>query len=159
MKAVIKDIYQKHADDVYAFAYYLTGDRDDAMDIVSETFIKLWTSSSEIRLPTIRVYLLKIAKNLFLKRIHLNQKKSPLDQAIMDHQAEPDRHFEGQNTLKRVSTALSSLPEQEQMALIMKAYHHLSYAEISQILNTSVAAAKVKVHRARVKLRHTVQEE
>ena len=153
MQAAIKDIYQKHADDVYAFAYYLTGDRDEAMDIVSETFINLWTSSREIRQQTIRVYLLKIAKNLFLKRLHLNQRKAPLDREVIDAQAaEPDRHFEGQSQIKRVSAALSGLPEQEHMALIMKAYHHLSYVEIAHILNTSVAAAKVKVHRARVKL-------
>ena len=62
------DLYQKYAQDVYRFAYWLCGDAQDAEDITSETFVRALTSANEIRTETVKGYLLTIARNLAFKR-------------------------------------------------------------------------------------------
>lgn len=43
-------LYERYANDVYRFAYWLTGGREaDAKDIASETFVQVWTSKTEPR--------------------------------------------------------------------------------------------------------------
>lgn len=60
------ELYQAHARDVHRFALFLSGDSALAEDIVSETFIRLWHARERVELPTVKAYLLAIARNLFL---------------------------------------------------------------------------------------------
>jgi RNA polymerase sigma-70 factor (ECF subfamily) len=56
-----------------------------------------------------------------------------------------------------VLTALARLPEIDRAAVLMRADGGLPYEEIAAALQVSVAAAKVKVHRARLKLAEALQ--
>ena len=60
-------LYRKYAADVFRFALYLSGERSEAEDITSETFVRVWTSTAPIRLATVRAYLFTIARHLFLR--------------------------------------------------------------------------------------------
>ena len=60
-------MYQKYAPEVFRFALYLSGNHGEAEDIVSETFVRAWTSAEHIEMPTLRGYLFTIARNLFLQ--------------------------------------------------------------------------------------------
>jgi RNA polymerase sigma-70 factor (ECF subfamily) len=51
-----------------------------------------------------------------------------------------------------VLSAVRDLPESERAALLLRVDHDLSYDEIASALGISVAAAKVRVHRARLRL-------
>ena len=61
-----QDLYETYASDVYRFAYWLTGDRPEAEDITSETFIRAWVNRTTIRTETLKAYLLTIARNAYL---------------------------------------------------------------------------------------------
>jgi RNA polymerase sigma-70 factor (ECF subfamily) len=52
---------------VFRFALYLSGNRSDAEDITSETFVRAWTSSARIRTNTVKGYLFTIARNFYLQ--------------------------------------------------------------------------------------------
>ncbi len=54
-------------------------------------------------------------------------------------------------------TALSSLPEIDRTAVLMRADEALPYEDIANVLGISVGAAKVKVHRARLRLAEALQ--
>ena len=47
------ELYKKYAPDVYRFALYLSGEKSEAEDITSETFVRAWTSPEAIRAATI----------------------------------------------------------------------------------------------------------
>jgi RNA polymerase sigma-70 factor (ECF subfamily) len=47
-------LYKQYAPDVYRFAFYLSGERGDAEDITSETFVRAWTSPEEIKMATVK---------------------------------------------------------------------------------------------------------
>ena len=59
-------LYKKYAPDVFGFALYLSGERGEAEDITSETFVRVWTSPEPIEMATVRGYLFTIARALGL---------------------------------------------------------------------------------------------
>jgi RNA polymerase sigma-70 factor (ECF subfamily) len=63
-----------------------------------------------------------------------------------------DQELESVSTIRTVLHALRQLPEIDRAALLLRTQERMPYEEIAQILNLSTVNAKVKVHRARLKL-------
>ncbi len=146
------NIYQRYAQDVYRFSFWLCGNSDEAKDITSETFIRLWTAKNDIIVETVKAYLFTIARNLFLQRQRSPKQMVELDANMIDPAPRPDALAETRSELQNVLTALQMLPEVDRAALIMRAYEDLSYQEIARVLGLSVPAIKVKIHRGRLRL-------
>jgi len=51
------DLYFKYAHDVYRFAFWLSGNSEEAKDITSETFVRAWMNLRSIRTETLKGYL------------------------------------------------------------------------------------------------------
>lgn len=51
------ELYERHAPDIYRFAYWLSGNEADANDVTSETFVRAWIGRDQIRTETIKAYL------------------------------------------------------------------------------------------------------
>lgn len=153
------ELYQKYSRDVYRFAYWVCGNSQDAEDITSETFIRALTSSEEIRSETVKGYLLTIAKNLAYKRSKREKRLVSLDQESIESDSHPAQVVEDQISVQTAMRFIQTLPEADRMALILRIEHNLPYEEIAGMLNISLSAAKVKVHRARIKLAEYVQEQ
>ena len=71
-------LYTKYAPDVFRFAMYLSGNRSEAEDITSETFVRAWTAPEPIAMATVKGYLLTIARNLFLQERYSTVKRKPV---------------------------------------------------------------------------------
>ena len=148
----VEEVYERHARHVYSFAYWLCGNRQEAEDITSETFVRLWAGADDLRAATVRAYLFTIARNLFLQRARRTRRERPLEDEILERAPAPDVRAEANDELRAVARVLQKLPEVDRSALLMRAQQGLSYQEIARSLGISVSAAKVKVHRARLKL-------
>ena len=146
------ELYDLYAYEVYKFAYWLSGDRFEAEDITSETFVCVWTRFNSIRTETLKAYLFTIARNIYLKKLRKGKKQVALNDALPDGNPEPEKLVESRLELQRVQSALLRLSEMDRSAFILRVQHELPYAEISRILGISLTAAKVKVHRVRKKL-------
>jgi len=146
------DLYETYATEVYRFALWLAGDRYDAEDITSETFIRAWLHNSTIRTETLKAYLFTIARNVYLKQRRKGKHQVFLDDVYPDPAPGPDKVVESQFELLRVRSVLRSLQEIDRAAFVLRVQHELPYAEIARILGLSLAATKVKIHRARKKL-------
>ncbi len=146
------NIYQRYAQEVYRFSFWLCGNSDQAKDITSETFIRLWTTKNDIIVETVKAYLFTIARNLFLQRQRDRKETVDLDVNMIDPAPRPDALTESRLELQNVLAALQALPEVDRAAIIMRAYDDLSYQEIARVLGLSVNAIKVRVHRARLRL-------
>jgi RNA polymerase sigma-70 factor (ECF subfamily) len=145
-------LYREHAADVHRFAVYLSGDPPLADDLVSEAFVRVWTARERVELTTVRGYLFTIVRNLFLQHLRHERRRAPLDERIADDRPDPEVRATDQSRLQRVLTALDTLPEVDRAAVLMRANGELPYEEIAAALGISVTAAKVKVHRARLRL-------
>jgi RNA polymerase sigma-70 factor (ECF subfamily) len=146
------ELYRTHASDVYRFALFLSGDPAMADDIVSETFIRLWHARSRVDLTTVKGYLMAIARNLFLAEQRYSRRMTALDERARDNRPDPERRAHSHLELQAALSALQTLPEIDRAAVLLRAEEGLPYEEVAAALGISAAAARVKVHRARLKL-------
>jgi RNA polymerase sigma-70 factor (ECF subfamily) len=152
-------LYDQYSKDVYRFSYWLSGDADEAKDITSETFVRVWTSTNEIRVESVKAYLFTIARNLYLQSKRKKKRFFPLEEEMRDAALRPDQAAEVRSELDEVLKALQTLSEIDRTVLIMRTEDELSYEEISRSTGLSISAVKVKVFRARAKLYSLIKEQ
>jgi RNA polymerase sigma-70 factor (ECF subfamily) len=148
----IDDLYERYAGDVRRFALYLCGDMAMADEITSDTFVRAWMASDRIRQPTVKSYLLTIARNAYADLLRRATRHRQLDEDMPDTRISPQTQVEQSAEVRAVLAALQQLPEMDRTVLLMRALDGMPYEEIAETLGISVAAAKVKAHRARLKL-------
>jgi RNA polymerase sigma-70 factor (ECF subfamily) len=146
-------LFERHSQDVYRFTLYLSGDSSLAEEITQEAFVRAWVTSTEIRGGTVKAYLLTIARNLFLAEKKRTARHVALDSTLTDPRPGPQVVAQGRIGLDAVFEALQALSEIDRSALLMHAQEGLPYAAIATALGLSIAAIKVRIHRARIKLR------
>ena len=148
----LEELYRRHAPDVYRFIFWLSGDRHAAEDITSETFVRAWAGAEDLRMETVKAYLIAIARNLYLQQRRRAGRHAELNEVFVDPGPGPEALAERRDEWRIVLRELDRLPEVDRAALVMRAEMGLPYEEIARALGLSLSAAKVKVHRARLKL-------
>lgn len=155
----IEDLYRRHAAAVLRFACGLCGNRALAEDIVSETFVRVLTRAPHIETKTARAYLLAVARNAFLDGVRRKPRSAPLSDNLEEARIDPDSRLDDRARLAAVLRALDRLPEGTRAAFLLRVDHDLPYTEIASALGISVAAAKVRVHRARLRIAGAEQDQ
>ena len=147
-----EELYIAYSPDVYRFAFWLTGNTNDAEDIASETFVRAWMNFNRIRTHTLKAYLFTIARNIYLESLRKHQNQTSLEEEFADPQPGMEMLTEQQSELDLVRTTLQTLPEIDRSAFVMRVQYDLPYDEIARVLQLSESVVKVKVHRVRKKL-------
>ena len=145
------ELYIQYADDIYRFAMYLCGDVEKAEDITAETFARAITGKAPLVNATVKGYLLTIARNLHLESVRHRKRLTELPHEIPDSSPHLEDVVSYKTELEALQAYLKSFPEVDRSALLLRA-NGLTYDEIKDVLNISLASAKVKVHRIRLKL-------
>ena len=153
----IENLYKHYAGDVRRFALYLSGDVVMADEITSDTFVRAWMAGDRIRQPTVKSYLFAIARNAYVDLLRRAARHTELDENMPDTRISAQTQMEESAEVRAVLTALQQLPEMDRTVLLMRALDEMPYEEIAETLGIPVVAARVKVHRARVKLMQTRQ--
>jgi RNA polymerase sigma-70 factor, ECF subfamily len=143
------EIYEAYAKDVFRFALYLSGNRHEAEDLTAEAFVRLWTARN-VRLATVKAYLLAITRNLHLEQLRRRRVSEELSDFVEDRSPSPEAIAVGRDRVAKLLAILQTMPEVDRSALIMRA-DGLSYEEIAQALGITLSNTKVKIHRARMR--------
>jgi RNA polymerase sigma-70 factor (ECF subfamily) len=153
------EIYQKYARDVHRFSLYLSGDHALAEDLTAEAFVRAFSRPADLRLDTVKSYLLAVARNVYRDISERQRRLVRLNQAPdrADPAPQPDEAAEQLQSLSTVLRAIQRLPEQQWEALVLSLDEDLRYDQIGAILGCSVAAVKVRIHRARLQLRSDLE--
>jgi RNA polymerase sigma-70 factor (ECF subfamily) len=149
------EIYKRYAGDVHRFAFYLSGNRTLAEDLTSETFVCALCVRSDLRMGTLKAYLFAITRNLY-RDFRSSQRHTATDEELTEAEDQnPGPHFEieRRESYAKLLRTIQKLPESEREALLLSAAEDLKYEQIALILGCSVAAVKVRICRARVKLK------
>jgi len=78
---------------------------------------------------------------------------------VADHRpTEPTHDLEGDEAARRVRAAVDGLPEQQRLALVLARFHHCSYEEVAETMETTVPAVKSLLTRARDNLRRRLAD-
>ena len=143
---------------VFRFALRLTGSRQEAEDLVQETFLRAWRRRSQLRDPNATApWLFTIAKNLWDDRLRHKARRpaafEPLDDNQQSTASGPDHDLAVQDDLCRVLEAMNSLPARQREVLHLSGCEGLSVREISQVLGITSDAVKASLCEARKRLR------
>ena len=102
------ELYQRHYQDVYRFALFLTGDPAAAEDLAADTFVRAWVARDRIHQPTVRAYLLTIARNLYRDQLRAAKPMQELDERTPDPHPGVDVRTEHRLTLEAVRAKLQA---------------------------------------------------
>ena len=162
------DLIQPYERSVYHVAFSVLKNTQDAEDASQETFLKAFRHLDQLRaLRTFRRWLLQIARNEALlrrrkDRLHLHDSIDEPDDAgdsdftphdLADWREVPSKILERKEVCWHLNRALEGLPQKYRETFVLRDVQHLSEKEASEVLGVSVAAVKVRLHRARLLLR------
>ena len=148
--AEFRAAFDRHKDAVYNFAWRMTGSADFAADITQDVFLALLRAPARYdpsRGP-LRPFLLGVARNLALKRLHQESRWDILDEE--QFAAEP---LEVGDISEMVARAVSGLAPLQREVLILAQYEGLSLEEIAIAVHAEVGTVKSRLFRARENLR------
>lgn len=144
-----------HVDRLYRAAWSLCGSREDAEDLVQETFVRVLQKPRFLRNEDDIGYLLSVLRNTFLSRRRAAARRPvptplPDDLSTLEDPAaaRPEREIE----VAELYAAISELPVQFRDALIAVDVVGLSYREAATALSVREATLTTRVYRARRRL-------
>jgi RNA polymerase sigma-70 factor, ECF subfamily len=151
---------------LYNFAHWLTQDREDAEDLVQETYAKALKGFSSFQAGTnFRAWMYRILRNTFLtSRTGLKAAATiPLDlegdqEALPAAKDTPESVLLQSSDKQLVQEALSRLPVPYREVLLLCEFEEMSYQEISATLAIPMGTVMSRLSRARRALRDAVQE-
>ena len=149
----------RYSDPLYRHAVGMTGSPDDAADILQNSFIKAYQHLGEVR-GRFDAWVFRIVANgckdwlKNIRRTHLSYEEDDQPSGYETPEEELDRgELRGD-----LDEALSALPSSLREAFVMKHVEGRSYEEMAELLETSVGALKMRVHRAREALQKLLEE-
>jgi RNA polymerase sigma-70 factor, ECF subfamily len=143
--------YEKHKDKLFAYLMRMTGDYHLAGDIMQESFIRFLESYGHVQENASILY--TIARNLVFDESRRKKAGASLENNINDCWEDQEHHFMVREEYRRMLDALQELSQEERDILALVAGGDFNYREIAGIVDLSESNVKVKVHRARVRLK------
>jgi RNA polymerase sigma-70 factor (ECF subfamily) len=149
--------------DTYTLARRLTGNEEDASDVVQESYLRAYRGLHRFRGDAqFSTWLYRITANCAAthmgKRSRRRTEALPDDDLVVDAHPErdPAARAEASVLRDRLETALEGLPEKLRAVVVLRDVYDLPHEAIAAELGISESAAKVRLHRARRQLRDRV---
>jgi RNA polymerase sigma-70 factor (ECF subfamily) len=149
--------------DTYTLAFRLVGNEEDARDVVQETYLRAYKGIGKFRGDAqFTTWLYRITANC--ANTHLSKRRRHRHDELTDDTplADPDPTRDPQATVvasslrDRLTVALDDLPPKLRAVVVLRDVYDLPHEAIASELGISETAAKVRLHRARRKLRDAV---
>jgi len=143
---------------LYTVAYRLTGNEDDARDVVQETLLRVRTGLRTYRPGSMEGWLSRIATNVFLDEIR-RRKRRPTDlfpddpDRVIPPTVAADDALAAVTISTDVQAAITALPEDFRSAVVLSDVVGMSYAEIGETLGVPIGTVRSRIHRGRSLLR------
>jgi RNA polymerase sigma-70 factor (ECF subfamily) len=153
------ELVRLHQHEVYTLAVRLVRDRDQALDVSQDAFVRAWRAMPNFRGDAkFSTWLHRITVNTaWTHRAKRNRVRiDPLDDLHVEPVSpsiDPIRAGESASASPQIEKALLSLTDSVRSVVVLKDVYDWTHAEIAQHLDISVTAAKVRLHRGRKDLR------
>ena len=152
-----KQRFMPHDKLLYRVAYHLTGNAQDAEDLLQDMYLKLWQKRDDLPNEAMKeAYLVTMMRRLFidqrrLKHIdasaELKEELSPPDERSLDHQ------MDTKDEAQQMEGLISELPERDGKIIRMHLIEDRSYEEIEQDTGLSQGNIRIIVMRTKQKLK------
>lgn len=151
-QAALTRLYRRYSQRIYTYCRKITADNQVAEDLLQETFVKLYDSGRQARpVENVPAYLMTIARNLCLShRARSHRQFVPVEDF---HLVSRDMPYEQKELLQLIQASLELLPDDYREAFVLREYNGLSYNEIAEVIGQSLDVVKVRIFRAKKRLR------
>lgn len=154
------EFYKTNIQFVTNFSSYKSNDKDTALDLIQEAFLKMWEKCSEISYEKAKSYLFTSVNNLFLNK--LKHEKVVLNYAknapYLDiNNQSPEYLLEEEEFKTKLKNAIEDLTEAEREVFLMNRIDGKKYREIAELLNISQKAVEKRMSSALKKLRSKIE--
>jgi len=157
---------------VYTLALHLLGDRDEALDLSQEVFLRVFRTIHSFRgQSALKTWIYRIVVNQARNRQRFWRRRRRADQVSLDeHVAEhgdlkqprdgtsPDLALARKEMASRLWRALDDLPFDQRTVVVLREIDGLSYEDIAYSLGVAVGTVKSRLTRARQVLRRQLRE-
>jgi RNA polymerase sigma-70 factor (ECF subfamily) len=170
-EAAFAELVAEHQRMVVQLAMNLLGDRDEALDLSQDVFIRVFRTIGQFRgQSALRTWIYRIAVNQARNRHRFWRRRRRSDQVSLDAHVEahgdfqsgaesgPDRILAQKELAARLTAALNALPFDQRTAVVLREVDGLSYDEIAFSLGVAVGTVKSRLTRARQTLRDGLRE-
>jgi RNA polymerase sigma-70 factor, ECF subfamily len=148
-----RHLYDEHLAIVAAYASRRTPSPEDAADVVAETFLVAWRRIDAIPSREPHLWLLGVARNVLWSRDRAERRRQRLGAKLAQAIAFRQDRSPSNEQDRGLAHAFAGLPDADKDILGMVAWEGLDAASIAAVLNCSTNAAKIRLHRARTRLR------
>ena len=167
-KDALAPLVERHYRRLYRIALGYLRQREDALDVVQEAFVKVfqaasrWDGSADAG-----PWLSRVTVNLSIDRWRRNKRRgqtfSPLAEGdhfevLADTRPAPDSGVASRESGERLRAALGELPERQRAVVVLRHYQELSLEEIATTLGMSLGTVKSSLHRALHRMRASLTE-
>ena len=164
----VNQLVTKYQARAYQFAYRLTGNPDDASDLVAEAFVRVYTALPRFRRDSqFATWLFRIVTNCFLDAKKKTDRKPTdrLEDAWVDvdakstivEQESPVAASERGEREEILQRGIEKLPEYQRAMIVMFHIENLSYEDIAAALDLPIGTVKSRLNRARLALREILE--
>ncbi len=178
------EFYKHYIDQIYRYIYFKVGTREEAEDLTSSFFIRVWNTIQEGRVTeqaTLKSYFYTIARNLVIDHYRKsanmaiplpedsdrcnqdgfadNLKIRKSDPDYIDHQQNIEQKIDDSRHIELIKAKIFELKDEYREVIILKYLEDLPVKEIAMIIDKTVPNTRVLAHRALKALRELIEKE
>jgi RNA polymerase sigma-70 factor, ECF subfamily len=172
IQGAFETLVERYQNRLVGILFHLVGNKEEAEDLCQEVFLRIYKARKGYR-PKAKfsTWLFTIANNLALNHLRRkgrtqslplggisgSQPVSPVAQNLIGREGTPSSQMRQAELSDLVRDALSTLNEDQKMAVLLNKFEDMSYAEIADVMGRSPAAVKSLLARARNQLREQLE--
>jgi RNA polymerase sigma-70 factor, ECF subfamily len=160
LKHYFKKTYDEYADAIFRFCLMKTSNKEQAEDLVQETFMRLWQSLRDGKeMQNVRAYLYTIANNLVTDWY---RKRKPESLTALEEKGFEAKDVTSETPLREAEHAevlrlVEQLDEGDRAVLLMRFIEGIEPREIAEMLGESANVISVRIHRALKRVRQSIE--
>lgn len=163
-EAAFAELYQRHRDAVFRFAYRMLGTVELAEDVAHDCFVSLIQHPNrfDATRAELRTYLFAAARNVAMNHFRRTRNDVDVDELIdgpiITRAGQPLARLLDEEVSLLVQRAVTQLPDVQREALILFEYEELSLSAIAEVVDADIGTVKSRLYRARQGLKKSLAE-
>ena len=146
---------EQYADRLFRFAFSSLRNREQAEDVVQESFARVWEKVKTVDFAKAKSYLFTTAHHAMIDEVRHRQRFTSTNDATPVEAKTVQSPYPDVNDI--LHKALDTLPEAQRNAVLLRDYEGYSYQEIGDITGMTEAQVKINIFRARTALKNKLK--
>jgi len=164
------ELVELYKDKIYHLGYRMLGNRQEAEDIVQETFMRLYSNLHRYdENQKFSTWIFRIATNLCIDRLRKRKLTYSLDAEVNDGEGNdyyammssdedtPEKQVIVSETQRQIRKVIDNMPDKYKSIIVLRYLQDLSLQEISDVLDMPITTIKTRLHRGREYLRKKLE--